>query len=173
MNQTGPASGSARDPSPRILVDTYNLALRNGSGIKTYGITLLEAYRRLGYAVDVLTANADVTGRSPLLDDPVAKITPRVTVANPGDFLSQSKGTLYQKVANVPDIFHAANRLFAVTGQPVRLKLPSPMDVWHRTTLLPVHVEGIKSITTIFATLDDKKMFHRLRPGGAVSGARG
>jgi len=204
MNQTGPASGSARDPSPRILVDTYNLALRNGSGIKTYGITLLEAYRRLGYAVDVLTANADVTGRSPLLDDvllfeqreqrkktwldipgvrafrqalnlirkpPVAKITPRVTVANPGDFLSQSKGTLYQKVANVPDIFHAANRLFAVTGQPVRLKLPSPMDVWHRTTLLPVHVEGVKSITTIhdliplrvpFATLDDKKMFHRL-----------
>ena len=204
MSQTEPASNSAAGTSPRILVDAYNLALRNGSGIKTYGITLLEAYRRLGFAVNVLTANPDVSGRSPLLDEVMlfdqqefrkktwldmpgvralrqalhvirkpsaVEVTPRVTVANPGDFLSQKKGVLYQKIANVPDVFHAANRLFSLTGRPVKLKLPAAPDIWHRTTLLPIAVSGSKSITTIhdliplrvpFATLDDKKMFHKL-----------
>ncbi len=198
---------SSGDVSRRILVDAFNLALQKGSGIKTYGMTLLEAYHRLGYSVDVLTANPYVSGKSPLLDEvklfeqyhkstgwlnrpllravrdnirigvrllkkpPAVTVTPHVTVPNPGDFLSRKKGVLYESLVNVPDVFHSANRLFALTGQAVRLKLPTPPDIWHRTTLLPVHVAGAKNITTIhdliplrvpFATLDDKKVFHHL-----------
>ncbi len=202
--ETNKQAATASAGAPRILVDAFNLALPSGSGIKTYGITLLEAYHRLGFPVDVMTASPEITGRNPVLDEvlffeqqakkrskwldhpalrlvrdglklikkpPAITVSTRVTVPNPGDFLSQKKGVLYEKLVNVADIFHAANRLFTLTGQPIRVKLPQPVDIWHRTTLLPVEVQGAKNITTIhdliplrvpFATLDDKKMFFKL-----------
>ncbi len=204
MNHFDESPSTAGNTAPRILVDAFNLALPHGSGIKTYGITLLEAYHRLGFPVDILTAEPGVSGKSPLLDEvilferrrdkyrglmshrwlqplrdiwrlvswpPVVEIAPRVTVPHPSDFLSRKKGELFQKLVNVPDIFHAANRLFSLVERPVRLRVPVSPDIWHRTTLLPIMVPGVKTITTIhdliplrlpFATLDNKKMFHKL-----------
>lgn len=52
-----------------ILVDGFNLALRQGSGIKTYGITLLDAYAKLGHQVRVMTDNKYVKGDEAVLDD--------------------------------------------------------------------------------------------------------
>src|SRR5690606_5158940 len=54
---------------PNILVDGFNLSLRKGSGIKTYGMTLLDVYQSLGYEVGVLTDNQFVTGENSLLDE--------------------------------------------------------------------------------------------------------
>ena len=52
-----------------ILVDGYNLSLKKGSGIKTYGMTLLDAYASMGYDVGVLLENKFVTGKVSLLDE--------------------------------------------------------------------------------------------------------
>ena len=52
-----------------ILVDGFNLGLKKGSGIKTYGMTLLDAYEALGHDVGILTDNHFVTGENDLLDE--------------------------------------------------------------------------------------------------------
>lgn len=52
-----------------ILVDGFNLALRKGSGIKTYGITLLDAYAELGHQVSVMTDNKHIKGDNEILND--------------------------------------------------------------------------------------------------------
>lgn len=57
------------DKKINILVDGFNLSLKKGSGIKTYGMTLLDAYQQLGYEVSVLTDNQFVTGENALLDE--------------------------------------------------------------------------------------------------------
>ena len=57
------------DEKHRILVDGFNLGLKKGSGIKTYGMTLLDAYQVLGYEVGVLMDNQFLTGKDALLDE--------------------------------------------------------------------------------------------------------
>ncbi len=52
-----------------ILVDGFNLGLKKGSGIKTYGMTLLDAYESMGYDVGILLDNNFVTGKVKLLDE--------------------------------------------------------------------------------------------------------
>ncbi|TDR23223.1 glycosyltransferase family 4 protein [Marinicella litoralis] len=54
---------------PNILVDGFNLGLRKGSGIKTYGMTLLDAYKALGFEVGVLLDNNFVSGKDQLIDE--------------------------------------------------------------------------------------------------------
>ncbi|MCB1582662.1 MAG: glycosyltransferase family 1 protein [Marinicella sp.] len=53
----------------KILVDGFNLGLKKGSGIKTYGMTLLDAYEILGHDVGVLMDNHFVNGKDALLDE--------------------------------------------------------------------------------------------------------
>ncbi|WP_223789713.1 glycosyltransferase family 4 protein [Marinicella meishanensis] len=53
----------------RILVDGFNLGLKKGSGIKTYGMTLLDAYEILDHEVGVLLDNQFLTGKDQLLDE--------------------------------------------------------------------------------------------------------
>ncbi len=52
-----------------ILVDGFNLGLKKGSGIKTYGMTLLDAYEMLDCEVGILLANQYLTGKDQLLDE--------------------------------------------------------------------------------------------------------
>ena len=52
-----------------ILVDGFNLGLLKGSGIKTYGVTLLQAYQQMGYDVGVMTDNKYVDGKLKILDE--------------------------------------------------------------------------------------------------------
>ena len=54
---------------PKILIDSFNLGLQHGSGIKTYGTTLLDAYQYLGYEVGVFSDNKFIQGKSPILDE--------------------------------------------------------------------------------------------------------
>ena len=54
---------------PKILVDSFNLGLQHGSGIKTYGVTLLDAYQKLGYEVGIFADNKFISGKNPVLDE--------------------------------------------------------------------------------------------------------
>lgn len=53
----------------KIMVDGFNLGLKKGSGIKTYGMTLLDAYETLGHEVTVLMDNHFTSGKNTLLDE--------------------------------------------------------------------------------------------------------
>ena len=54
---------------PNILVDSFNLGLKHGSGIKTYGATLLDAYKKLNFDVGIFADNKFVQGKNPILDE--------------------------------------------------------------------------------------------------------
>jgi len=54
---------------PNILVDSFNLGLQHGSGIKTYGVTILDAYQKLGYQVGIFADNKFISGKNPVLDE--------------------------------------------------------------------------------------------------------
>src|SRR5215468_5145345 len=53
----------------RILVDTYNLRLPTGTGIKTYGLSLIEALQRLQVEISLLTDIRMPKTRYPQLDE--------------------------------------------------------------------------------------------------------
>jgi glycosyltransferase involved in cell wall biosynthesis len=55
--------------SCEVILDTYNLRLLKGSGIKTYGLTLIDGLRRLGATVSVLSDRILPRQRHALLDE--------------------------------------------------------------------------------------------------------
>ncbi len=57
------------DKQLKILVDGFNLGLKKGSGIKTYGMTLLDAYELLDHEVGILMDNHFVSGKNQLMDE--------------------------------------------------------------------------------------------------------
>jgi len=54
---------------PNILVDSFNLGLQHGSGIKTYGATLLDAYQILEYNIGIFSDSKFIQGKNPVLDE--------------------------------------------------------------------------------------------------------
>lgn len=57
------------DKKLKVLVDGFNLGLKKGSGIKTYGMTLLDAYEILGHEVTILLDNHFTSGKNNLMDE--------------------------------------------------------------------------------------------------------
>lgn len=192
------------DKTTNILVDGFNLALKKGSGIKTYGMTTLDAYQKLGYDVGVLTDNQFVTGENALLDevnlfdqDEVRlhpwlnykwlrnlraasymlrsrqshRVVPHYVEPDPDNYLSKVGGDKYSYIENIPDVFHMANRMFALTKRLTKIKPTEKPDIFHLTTPWPVKIPGVKTVVTIhdliplkipFTTLDFKKYFYYL-----------
>ncbi len=199
------------DKKTNILVDGFNLALKKGSGIKTYGTTTLDAYQALGYEVGVLTDNQYVTGENPLLDevnlfdqDEVRlhpwlnykwlrnlraasyalrsrkshRVVPHYVEPDPDNYLSKVGGDKYSYIENIPDVFHLANRMFALTKRLTKIKPTERPDIFHLTTPWPVKIPGVKTVITIhdliplkipFTTLDFKKYFYYLFKQAAES----
>ncbi|MEB3211915.1 MAG: glycosyltransferase family 1 protein, partial [Leptolyngbyaceae bacterium] len=52
-----------------ILVDGFNLELEKGTGIKTYGVSLVQALNKLGADIDVLFSRDVAQSKDPLLDE--------------------------------------------------------------------------------------------------------
>jgi glycosyltransferase involved in cell wall biosynthesis len=52
-----------------VLVDGFNLELPQGTGIKTYGVSLVQALTKLGADIDVLFSRDVPQSRDPLLDE--------------------------------------------------------------------------------------------------------
>lgn len=194
-----------------VLVDGFNLGLKKGSGIKTYGMTLLDAYEVLGHDVGILMDNQFVNGKDELMDEvtlfdqdevrPVPflnyrwirniknlshllkkrkanLIIPRITEPDPDNYLSHVGGEKYAYIENVADVFHSANRLFAVTKKITVIKTKNKPEIFHLTTPWPIKVVGAKTVVTIhdliplkvpFTTLDLKVHFYELFKWAAES----
>ncbi|MCL4209947.1 MAG: glycosyltransferase family 4 protein [Phycisphaeraceae bacterium] len=160
----------------RIVVDTYNLRLKQGSGIKTYGLTLLKALRHLGAEVSLLTdrriPRADSGALSEVLffDNPPGEgfigrnlrygVRLAKSVLSPLKAHEVSRQFVISDASwrtidriehlyNVGNIYEGANNFFKQFGRWTTVRLPHKADIWHATTLLPIRVRGARLVTTI------------------------
>ena len=161
----------------RILVDTYNLRLSTGTGIKTYGLSLVEALQHLQGDVSLLTDVRKPKTRYPQLEavlmydvnQAVRQRWWRVTTAGlrglrglfnrlraerveidkviPDDRFGEKVAV--STLFNLPQCYRLADATYRSTRRLTRLKLPSKVDVWHATYPLPLRVRGAQQVTTI------------------------
>ncbi len=161
----------------RILLDTYNLRLAEGSGIKTYALTLFNALQQLNATVSLLGDLPKRRTRYRELDEVLLYDVRRPMrrwswTAVPG-FLSGLRGVVAgakadsielrrvipdsrlgaisdrNTVYNVPHCYRLAHAAYRCTHRPTRVKLPNQVDVWHATCPLPLRIPGTKMVTTI------------------------
>jgi len=160
----------------KILIDTYNLRLTQGSGIKTYGLTLIDLLRNLGAEVSLLgdrpvpgtrdNALAEVLFYDQAVGERrwkrlfrqlrrgmqtmVATVSPveiQRQFVLPDEPMRAVRGI--NRFYNVGHIYESANQAFKRFGRFTRVKLPHRADIWHATTLLPIQVKGAAMVTTI------------------------
>jgi glycosyltransferase involved in cell wall biosynthesis len=177
-----PQSATKVQPEPpplqgrEILVDSYNLRLTHGSGIKTYGLTLLEQIKQLGGSAALLgdrpvpgtrdRALAEVLfydhapkegrwrrllgqmtrGMRTMLAT-VAPVEIQRQFVLPDESMRSVRGIA--RFYNVGRIYETANHNFKRFGRFTRVRLPQRADIWHATTLLPIQVKGAAMVTTI------------------------
>ena len=161
--------------APRVLVDSYNLRLKKGSGIKTYGLSLLEALKTLEYNVSLLTDRhvihddqllAEVSffderphrehfpglrlaAKAARLMFPrrARRLRPHVIAHAEPPF--DPRSGLAETFYNVPQVFDAATAQYATLGLRTRIRVPDRVDIFHATTALPIRVRGAAQVTTI------------------------
>jgi glycosyltransferase involved in cell wall biosynthesis len=160
-----------------IVLDGYNLALRKGTGIKTYGLTLLTALAGLGARVSVLWGGrgspvpllreAQLWERGPALRRRPARAAAVLAAlrtllggaarprghAPTGLVLPESPGDdlagRVHRFYTLPGCYGAAHGLFRLAGVALRARFPEPVDAWHATCPLPVQVRGAPNVTTV------------------------
>ena len=163
----------------RIGVDGYNLALPRGTGIATYGRSLVHALAALGHPVDALYGlpideaaspllreveffdllQNERAGRVPKYPSPAwfrsALETWRGVSAFPipitGTVIPASVAQLppFDRVYNATSLFHRANRFFRTFGRFAKVRLPDPPAIMHWTYPIPIHAIGALNIYTI------------------------
>ena len=161
----------------RILVDTYNLRLSTGTGIKTYGLSLVEALQHLQGDVSLLTDVRKPKTRYPQLEavlmydvnQAVRQRWWRVTTAGlrglrglfnrlraerveidkviPDDRFGEKVAV--STLFNLPQCYRLADATYRSTRRLTRLQLQSKVDVWHATYPLPLRVRGAQQVSTI------------------------
>lgn len=156
-----------------VLIDGHNLALPRGTGIKTYGLTLLAALRRLGMKPELLASahwhGDPVVARSRVHDVPLKHIEGISPTAERLRHLFR-RPRIAEHVPSqeelpfpVPDdvfpfglacsvlpwiyehSFAVQERLFF----PTRFGTRQPYDIWHATLPLPLKPVAMRQITTI------------------------
>jgi glycosyltransferase involved in cell wall biosynthesis len=157
-----------------ILIDGYNLELRQGTGIKTYGLALVEALRRLGARVSVLWSSGK--SRNPFVQEVMLQEGTRAPLGRFAYLLQGIRSLLgmsrravshvstrqvipapeYGPLLDglhrsyvVPGCFKLANHLYRGMGTTMRLRLDNPVDAWHATYPLPISIRGTRKVTTI------------------------
>jgi glycosyltransferase involved in cell wall biosynthesis len=160
----------------RVLVDGYNLQLTKGTGIKTYGLSLIQALNQLGANVDVLLSRNGYRANEVLDEvyffDNQTKNQNLFTVAK--GLIKTASGPLYRArrrktfsnfvikrgqygedflkyVAsfNLPQCYDVANILYKKLNLTTNISVPEKIDLWHATYPLPMQIRGAKKITTI------------------------
>jgi len=156
---------------PDILVDTYNLRLEHGTGIKTYGLSLLEALQRLNRPATLLTdkrvphSKHNVVREALLYDHPRKQkrwrnaarlirnvIQPARPTVIDVTHVIRSEGFVpdhIQRVHNLASVYERANGLFRRFGYATGISMHPCPKVWHATTPLPIRVRGARTVTTI------------------------
>jgi glycosyltransferase involved in cell wall biosynthesis len=159
----------------KVLVDGYNLQLTKGTGIKTYGLSLIQALDVLGANVDVLLSRNGYKTNE-ILDEviffdnqsgnqsifnllkwiiktssPFYRARRRKTPA--GFVVKRGKYTddflRYTTSFNLPQCYDFANVLYNKLKITTQVRVPEKIDIWHATYPLPMRVQGAKKITTV------------------------
>lgn len=160
-----------------VLVDGLNLELIEGTGIKTYGLSLLAALREQGAATGVLLSKYAVHRDKVINTDALAMfqkkmVQPWLRLNLPliaSAFLGQASTT--RSLPLPPDLvitkgvrrfaFINENALYMSRGcyiladalrffgLTIRLKANPRVDVWHTTYFTPIIVKGAAKVTTI------------------------
>ena len=156
----------------RVLVDSQNLALPYGTGIKTYGLTLLRAIRMLGAEPDLLASarwhSDPLVTRAQLYDEqlkPTEGVTaffelwrnrlgrvktaeylppPDKTWKVPKDLFPYGYGC-----SILPHVFEYARWVHEWHSLPARFSTRKSYDIWHATTPMLLRAEGMRAVTTI------------------------
>lgn len=162
-----------------VLVDGYNLEMQKGTGIKTYGATLLQALVSLGANVDLLCSR-DIDTASPLLAESMffdnqdtrkrTKVGTLLSIARqfflPSKktytisrdrkfIIKQSNDNVFNYLTEASNIFNArecyalSNSLYKLLKFQTTIKIPKRIDLWHATYPIPIKINGAKKITTI------------------------
>lgn len=182
-----------------VLLDTYNMRLRYGSGIKSYGLALVQALQRLEATISLLGDQPKRRARHGDLNEVLLydaeELMPRTRRKRAMSTLRVFRGILtgikaeyiplthviqdrrlgaiegVHDVYNIPHCYRLAHLAYQRTKRPLRVKVQRDVNIWHATCPLPVHVPGVKKVTTIhdliplrlpYTTLDNKRLFYRL-----------
>jgi glycosyltransferase involved in cell wall biosynthesis len=163
----------------RVLIDGYNLELPKGTGVKTYGISSIQALNILGAKIDVLySLPLQIKSRSPAITEalffdpnsrsigrgtklryllkilsPIALKPERLEISNvvirDRDNIMSDRLLGDIGVFNQPLCYQLANQSFKQFNWEKTLELPHKIDIWHATYPLPLTIKGAKKITTI------------------------
>ncbi|WP_316434302.1 glycosyltransferase family 1 protein [Leptolyngbya sp. NK1-12] len=159
----------------KVLVDAFNLQLTKGTGIKTYGLSLLEALDRLGAKVDILLSRSGYKNNE-ILDEifffdnqggrqdwpslakwllksasPFYRAKRRKSFAG----LVVKKGQYtedflkYATSFSMPYCYDLANGLYDRLRLTTSINVEEKVNIWHATYPLPMQVRGAKKITTV------------------------
>lgn len=159
-----------------VLVDGYNLELVQGTGIKTYGLSLVKALTAVGANVDILCSRYS-DNSNPILSevlffdrqndkvDTWGQIKTAINTINPlyrakkiqlSDFVVKQEGdnffsTLkdFGEIINIHNCYTYANSLNKKFSINTKIGLDKKIDIWHVTYPLPITVNRAKKITTI------------------------
>ncbi|WP_009631242.1 glycosyltransferase family 4 protein [Synechocystis sp. PCC 7509] len=159
-----------------VLIDCYNLELIQGTGIKTYGISLIKALNLLEANVNLLCSRSSGSPKSILnevlffdrqhtratklnqiksLLSTVTQFYPKVKNLNNSNFIIKQESDLFFDLVNSENIFTAHNcydianflyKNFRITN---KVRFAKKIDIWHSTCPMPLEVDKAKKITTI------------------------
>ena len=156
-----------------VLVDGYNLELSKGTGIKTYGISLINALNLLGANVNVLYSRSsssipvlnEVLFFDVLLDDQkkqqfkliknlfktVGKIVKTETITIGKNIVIRESDNLMDSVGilNLEGCYKIAHIKYKLFNLITKITPSQKIDIWHTTYPLPIKIRGAKKITTI------------------------
>jgi glycosyltransferase involved in cell wall biosynthesis len=159
-----------------VLVDGYNLQLTKGTGIKTYGLSLIQGLTELGANIDVLLSR-NGNKKNAVLDEiyffdnqnnnqnllfllkgllksfsgPLYRAKRRKTFSNFVVKRGQYSEDFLKYAAsfNLPQCYDLANALYKKLNYSTSITVPEKIDIWHATYPLPIQVRGAKKITTV------------------------
>lgn len=159
-----------------VLIDGYNLEHRTGTGIKTYGLTLIEALKFLKASVSVLFSRNN--SNDPILNEvlfwdsfyhgsngkPLNQIINSVKMmsnlfkgvqATPVEMnIVIEKGIDADfinsiKITNLEGCYKNAYARYRFFNLITKIVPSEKVDIWHATSPLPIKVKNAKKITTI------------------------
>lgn len=159
----------------RVLMDGYNLQLTKGTGIKTYGLSLMAALDRLGATVDVLLSRGG-SRKNEILDEVIFfdNQAENQNWINLSKWLIKSMSPFYRAKRrksfagyvvkrgqfnddflryatsfSLPQCYDLANGLYQKLRLTTNINITEKIDIWHATYPLPMQVRGAAKITTV------------------------
>jgi len=158
-----------------VLVDGYNLEMQKGTGIKTYGVNLVNTLMYLGANVDILCSrniNTDNAFLNEVLffDNQSSRNISQIqmlmlaikkwvvsakNIPITSYVIKSDNDIVFKYLEGLGNIFNdtecytLANNLYKLFKIQYTAKIPKRVDVWHTTYPVPIKIRNAKRITTI------------------------